>query len=65
MAMPKFLQPYLWSYDLSQMDTKEDKITIITPILNFGDKKAIKWLFETYKMPEIKSVLKNPNAAFG
>jgi len=47
------------------MDTKEDKITIITPILNFGDKKAIKWLFETYKMPEIKSVLKNPNAAFG
>ena len=60
MAIPKFLQPYLWSYDLSHVDAKEDKITIITQILNFGDKKAVKWLFKTYKISEIKSVLKKP-----
>ena len=60
MALPKFLQPYLASYDLSQMDPKKDKITIITQILNFGDKKAIKWLFRTYKISAIRSVLKKP-----
>jgi len=60
MAIPKFLQPYLWSYDLSQMNTKEDKVIIITQVLNFGDKRAIKWLFKTYTIPEIKSVLKKP-----
>lgn len=60
MALPKFLQPCLWSYDLSQMNPKEDKITIITQILNFGDKRDIRWLFKTYKVSEIKSVLRKP-----
>ena len=60
MAIPKFLQPYLWSYDLSQMDAKEDKTTIVTQVLNLGDKKAVKWLFKTYKISEIKGVLKKP-----
>ena len=60
MAIPKFLQPYLWSYDLSQMDPKRDKITIITQILNFGDKKAIKWLFRTYKISAMRSIIKKP-----
>ena len=60
MALPKFLQPYLWSYDLSQMDPKGDKITVITQILNFGDKRAIKWLFNNYKISEIRQILEKP-----
>ena len=51
MFLPKFLQPYLASYDLSQISKsdKEMKKEIITQILNLGDKQAIKWVFENYK----------------
>ena len=60
MALPSFLQPYLWSYDIKRMDKSRHKITIITSILNLGDEKAISWLFKTYSLSDIKDILKNP-----
>ena len=48
MALPKFLQPCLASYDLSKMDKKLDKKTIITEILNKGDDVAVRWLGKNY-----------------
>lgn len=60
MALPSFLQPYLWSYDLKRMDKKNDKETIITAILNLGDEKSVSWLFKNYNINQIKIVLKNP-----
>ena len=58
--VPKFLQPYLWSYDLKKLDPKKNKERIITNILNLGDRKATKWLFKQYNKEEIKEVVKNP-----
>jgi len=60
MALPKFLQPYLASYDLSGLDIKRDKRTIITAILNIGDTQAVKWLLKTYSLSDIKDAVKNP-----
>ena len=60
MALPSFLQPYLWSYDLKRMDKKKHKDTIITAILNLGDEKAVSWLFKNYSLNDIKRPLKNP-----
>lgn len=60
MALPKFLQPCLASYDLFKMDSNESKETIITSVLNKGNDKAMKWLCETYSAREIKGVLRNP-----
>lgn len=60
MSIPKFLQPYLASYNLRQLNIKKDKRTIITQILNKGNSKAVKWLFENYSLSEIKEVVKNP-----
>ncbi len=62
MSLPKFLEPYLPSYDISKMDLKDpsDKKLIIEAILNQGGTKEIKWLFKTYSLREIKNVLKNP-----
>lgn len=60
MALPKFLQPYLASYDLAQLDVKEDKRLIITEILNKGDDQALCWLGETYSQREIKQVVSLP-----
>ena len=63
MALPKFLQAFLPSYDISKMDlhNRYDKKLIIEAILNYGTTKDIKWLFRTYSVREIKNVLKNPS----
>lgn len=62
MPLPKFLQPYLPSYDISKMDLKNpsDKKLVIEAVLNQGGMKEIKWLFKTYSIREIKNVVKNP-----
>lgn len=60
MALPKFLQPYLASYDLSKLDVEEDKELIITCVLNYGNGKALRWLGKTYSQKEIKRVLNRP-----
>ena len=63
MALPKFLQPFLPSYDISKMDLRDryDKKLIIEAILNQGATKEIKWLFRIYSTREIKNVLRKPN----
>lgn len=62
MALPKFLQPYLPSYDISKIDLRDPTVKreIITQILNYGDKKDVLWLFRTYTPREIKWVISNP-----
>ena len=63
MPLPKFLEPFLPSYDISKMDLKNpyDKKLIIEAVLNQGTMKEIKWLFKTYSLREIKNVLRNPS----
>jgi hypothetical protein len=62
MPLPKFLEPFLPSYDISKMDLKNpsDKKLIIEAVLNQGTMREIKWLFKTYSIREIKNVLRNP-----
>ena len=61
--LPKFLIPFLPSYDISKMELHDpyDKKLIIEAILNQGTMKEIKWLFKTYTLQEIKNVLRNPS----
>ena len=59
--LPKWLQPVLWSYNISKMNTEEDKNLIIEQTLNYGTIREIKWLFNTYSLREIKNVIKNPS----
>jgi len=62
MPLPKFLTPYLPSYDISKMNLRNlcDKKLIIEAVLNQGTTREIKWLFRIYSFKEIKNVLKNP-----
>lgn len=60
MALPNFLQPSLASYDLSKMDKKRDKETIITDVLNKGDGQDLEWLCKTYTKKEISAVVASP-----
>ena len=52
--IPKYVHPFLWSYDVDKMDLDRDKKRIITNILNLGTAKATDWLFGVYNKEEIK-----------
>ncbi|MBU1062893.1 MAG: hypothetical protein ABIJ83_00690 [Patescibacteria group bacterium] len=58
--IPKFVQPFLWSYDIDALDLRKDKKRIITNILNLGTSEATDWLFNTYSKKDIKDCLINP-----
>lgn len=59
-TLPSFLQPFLWSYKVENLNPETDKRYIITQILNYGDKEALRWLFSTYSEEEIKKIIANP-----
>lgn len=61
MAVPKFLQSALWSYDVRRLDPQEDRRYVIEQILNHGTWQQLKWLLKTYTTREIKQVLRNPS----
>lgn len=63
MSLPKFLQPYLASYDLSKLDLTKVSVQreIITQVLNLGDPKTVKWVFESFSPKSIKGVVENPD----
>ncbi|MGE4357535.1 MAG: hypothetical protein AB7E08_03140 [Candidatus Omnitrophota bacterium] len=58
--MPKFLTSLLWSYNLNEIDLKEDKEIIITQVLNYGSWKELRWLYSVYPEKEIKKVVSHP-----
>ena len=55
--IPQFLQPFLWSSDLSQLDTEKHKNIIIKNILDFGTVQATDWLKKNYSRNEIKKAI--------
>lgn len=60
MAIPRFLQSCLWSYDLKKIDPSKDKNVIIIQVLNHGNWEQIKWLCKTYTKAEIREIVKSP-----
>ena len=54
--LPNFLQPFLWSVKIDDLDLKKDKIYIINQILAFGDLETLRWLFKNYSLREIRNV---------
>ena len=58
--VPNFLQPYLASYELSNLDPQRDRKLIITEVLNKGDGKALEWLTQNYSKKDIEKVVSFP-----
>lgn len=58
--MPPEVRSCLWSYDTNKIDLEKYKEMIIAQVLNYGDMKAVRWLFKTYDKEEIKRVVENP-----
>lgn len=61
MALPKFLQPCLASYDLKSLDITKGKKLIITQILNFGTERDLEWLCKNYSKADLKDIITKPD----
>lgn len=55
-AVPKKLQPILWSTDVKLLDVQRDKGYIINQVLIYGTLDETKWLFDTYSKREVVRV---------
>jgi len=55
--LPESFRPYLWSYDFSKIDPRQDKKTIIVNAINYGTLKEWRWLRDYYGEKEIRRVL--------
>ena len=55
--LPAFLKKYFWDVDFEKLDTQKSSSYIIERVLEYGDNKAIKWLFGEFKTDLIKTVL--------
>ena len=62
MTIPSFLQTYLPSNDIKNLDGKDVSVAneIITKVLNLGDEKAVSWVFDNYTIDKIREVVGNP-----
>ena len=58
--IPKYIQPFLWSYNVKELDIKKNKKRIITNVLNLGSAKATSWLFKMYSKKDIKKAIADP-----
>lgn len=56
--IPQFLQPFLWSYDLSRLDIERHKNIIIKNILDFGTVQTTDWMKKNYSKNEIREAIK-------
>ena len=56
---PRFLKKYFWDIDFPKLQKKIHTQFIIERILEYGDKKAVRWLRNNFDSREIRKVLSN------
>lgn len=56
-TIPSHLKPFFWDTDLAQINPIRNRRYIIERILEFGDERAVRWLFSCFSDAEIKKVL--------
>lgn len=55
--LPGYLKKYFWEVDFGKLDYKKKSDFVIKRILEYGDEKAVRWMFENYTRQRIKRVL--------
>ena len=58
-AIPPYVEPFLWSYDVTALNLAQDKQLIIHQVLNHGSKQATDWLQTAYSAEAIQTVIKS------
>ena len=58
---PQYVQKLFWEYSISSIDMLFHKQFVIERVLEKGTFKAVKWLFTTYSLEDIKQSLSSLN----
>jgi hypothetical protein len=53
----ELLRPFFWDSDPSKINLDKNSPYIIERILELGDERAVRWLFKTFSLDDIKSTL--------
>ncbi|MCX6559423.1 MAG: hypothetical protein NTZ26_02805 [Candidatus Aminicenantes bacterium] len=57
--VPGDLKRFFWDVDPAGLDLSRHKVYIIERLLEFGDGKAVRWLFENYTRDDIAAILES------
>ena len=57
--LPLFLKKYFWDVEFKKINFKNRQIYILKRILEYGDEKAVKWMWKNFKKEDIKNILRN------
>ena len=56
-SLPKFLEKYFWEVEFKKLNFEENKDFITGRLLEYGDPKALRWLFNYVEKKTIKDIL--------
>ncbi len=57
--LPSGLKKYFWDVDFTELRPQGRQVYIIKRILEYGDERAVEWMFKNFKKSEIKNALCN------
>lgn len=57
--LPKFLEKYFWDVDFGKIDLDNRRVYVLKRILEYGDEKAVSWMWKNFEEAEIKNALCN------
>ncbi|MFQ6113327.1 MAG: hypothetical protein ACE5NG_04455 [bacterium] len=57
--LPEFLSKYFWDVEFEKIDLQERRVFILRRILEYGDEKAVAWMWKNFKKSEIKNAVTN------
>lgn len=55
---PAFLKKYFWDIDFNKLDPNKYPAYVIQKILEFGDVRALRWLFRNFDRETIKKTVR-------
>ena len=57
--LPASLKKYFWDVEFEKIDLNNRRVYVLKRILEYGDNKAIGWMWKNFKRSEIENALCN------
>ena len=57
--LPELLKEYFWDVEFEKIDLHKQKVFILKRLLEYGNEKAVAWMWRNFKKAEIKDALSN------
>ena len=57
MKLPGFLEEYFWDVEFEKIDLQRRKVYVLKRIMDYGDQRAVSWMWKNFERQEIKDVL--------